>query len=127
MQGKRTDRLNSLIREVLTEVIQKQVKNPHVSPMVSVTCVEITPDLRYAKVYINVIGDKEEKQKTLDALQVSAGFIATNASKKMTIHYFPTLTFYLDQTLDDQMRIEGILYEVKKEKEQRDANNETSS
>lgn len=119
MAPKRTDRLNSLLQEVISEVIRRDVKNPHVNELISVTKVDITKDLRHAKVYISVIGDDHTKQETLIGLQSAAGFIGTRASKKMVIRYFPELTFKLDETVDQQMRVDSILKELKKERELR--------
>ena len=114
MSKYRAARLNSLLKEVITEVIHKNVKNPHVNEMITVTRVDITKDLRQAKVFISVIGSKEQKQETLQALQSAAGFIAVTASKKVVLRYFPVLTFYLDDSLDKHMRIEELLKQVSK-------------
>ena len=78
----RTDRLNSLLTAVLSEVIMKDVKNPDVHTLTSVTSVDISKDLHHAKVYVSVIGTDQEKEKTLKALESEAGFIACSASKK---------------------------------------------
>ena len=120
---KRTDRLNSLLKEVISEVIHRQVRNPHVNELVTVTRVDITKDLHYAKVYISVIGSKEAKQETLQALESAAGFIAVNASKKVVMRYFPTLTFKLDDGVDKHMRIEELLHEIKMKKTAADGEN----
>lgn len=115
----RTDRLNSLLKEVLSEVIRNDVKNPHVSELITVTRVDITKDLRHAKVYISVIGTNENKAETMDALQTAAGFIAVNASKKVVMRYFPDLTFKLDDSVDKHMRIQQLLSEISAEREGR--------
>lgn len=113
MKRNRTDRLNSLLQEVLSEVITRDVNDPKVSTFTTVTKVEITPDLHYANVYISVIGTPEEKEKTILALQRSAGFIGKIASKKVVMRYFPSLTFKLDTSVDKHMKIEQILNEIK--------------
>ena len=113
MKRKRTDRLNSLLKEVLSEVIRRDVNDPEVSEFTSVTKVDITSDLHYAKVYISIIGSQEEKEKTIEALQKSAGFIGSIASKKVVMRYFPSLTFKLDTSVEKQMKIEEILQEIK--------------
>ncbi|MES2345660.1 MAG: 30S ribosome-binding factor RbfA [Chlamydiota bacterium] len=76
MAKRRTDRLNSLLKEVISEVIMRDVRNPHVTTLITVTRVDISSDLHYAKVYISVIGSQVEKDETLKALQSAAGFIA---------------------------------------------------
>lgn len=119
MAIKRTDRLNSLLKEVISEVIRNEVSNPHVNQLVTVTRVDITTDLHYAKVYISVIGDEKSKQETLKALQSAAGFIAVSSSKKVVMRYFPELRFYLDDSVDKHMRIEEILTQIDAERKSR--------
>lgn len=119
MAKQRTDRLNSLLKEVISEVIRKDVRNPHVNELITVTRVEITKDLHYAKVFISVIGDETQKAETLKALHTAAGFIAVTASKKVVMRYFPELTFKLDDSVDKHMRIEKILGEISNERESR--------
>lgn len=118
MAKQRTDRLNSLLKEVISEVIRRDVRNPHVNELLTVTRVDITKDLHYAKVYISVIGTPEEKANTLNALQSAAGFIAVNASKKVVMRYFPSLTFKLDDAVDKHMRIETLLNEISAKKQE---------
>lgn len=119
MAKQRTDRLNSLLKEVLSEVIRRDVKNPHVSELVTVTRVDISKDLHYAKVYISVIGTPEQKQETLKALTSASGFIAVNSSKKVVMRYFPELTFKLDDSVDQHMKIEELLGKIATERETR--------
>jgi ribosome-binding factor A len=119
MATNRIDRLNSLLKEVISEVIFREVKNPHVNELLTVTHVEVTKDLHHAKVYVSVIGSEEQKKDTIAALQSAAGFIAVNSSKKITIRYFPTLTFKLDESVDKQMRIEMLLNQISAEKDAR--------
>ncbi len=117
---RRTDRLNSLLKEVLSEVIRKDVRNPKVHEFVSISKVDITKDLHYAKVYISVIAEESEKQETLKALQSAAGFIGCIASKKVVMRYFPHLTFIIDDSVEKHMRINSLLEQIKIEKDNRD-------
>lgn len=124
--AKRVDRLNSLLKEVISEVIRKDVKNPHVNEFLTITRVDITSDLRYAKVYVSVIGSETEKQETLLALNSAAGFIAVHASKKVVMRYFPSLTFILDDSVSKQMRIESLLSKISQERKTRETQNDNS-
>ncbi|HEU63911.1 MAG: Ribosome-binding factor A [Candidatus Anoxychlamydiales bacterium] len=117
MKDKRVKRLNSLLREVISEVLQKDVKNPNISKFTTITDVDMTADGRYAKIFITVMGEDEEKKDTLEALNQAAGFISVNAAKKVVLRYFPTLTFELDTSLEKHMKIDKILTDIKKEKE----------
>jgi ribosome-binding factor A len=115
----RTSRLNSLLKEVISDIIRRDVRNPHVNELVTVTRVDITKDLRHAKVYISVIGTQQQKEETLNALQSAAGFIAVQSSKEVVMRYFPALSFKLDDSVDKHMRIEELLGKIASEKEQR--------
>jgi ribosome-binding factor A len=119
MPKQRTPRLNSLLKEVISDVIRKEVRNPHVNELLTVTRVDITKDLHYAKVYISVIGSETEEQETLQALQSAAGFIAVNSSKKVVMRYFPALTFKLDDSVQKHMRIEELLKNISEERHTR--------
>lgn len=120
MAKKRTARLNSLLKEVISDVIRKDTRNPHINQLMTVTRVEITPDLHYAKVYVSVIGLDSVKIETIDALQNAAGFIAVNASKQVVMRYFPQLTFKLDDSVDQHMRIEQLLHDIGTERQARE-------
>lgn len=109
----RIDRINSLLKEVIAEVIRKRVRNPKINQFLTVTRVETTKDLKHAKVFISLIGDEEEKAQTLKALKSAAGFIGVNAAKQVTLRFFPTLSFVIDDTVEKQMHIHNILEELK--------------
>ena len=116
---RRTHRLNSLLKEVISEVIRKDVGHPKVSSLITVTEVDITKDLTLAKVFISVIGTDAEKQETIKALQSAAGYIAVLASKKVVLRHFPSLTFKLDESVDAHLRINSILKDIEHKKQQR--------
>ncbi len=118
-ENKRVKRLNSLLKEVLSEVILTEVKDPRMAPLITVTSVDITNDLHHAKVYISIIGTDKERRETIEALESAAGFIGVNASKKVTMRYFPTLTFKLDTSVDKQMKIDALLEKIHEEEEER--------
>ncbi len=116
MKKNRLARVDSLLKEVIFEVIQKEVRNPHVSTFVTVTKVETSADLHHAKVYISMICSDEEKLKVLSALQSAAGFIAVHAAKKAQLRYFPNLTFKLDTSIEEHMKIQKIIGEIEQER-----------
>ncbi len=120
MSGRRIERINSLLKEVISDVIHKQVKNPHLPALITVTNVDITRDLRHAKVFVSVIGDDKEKALAIDALQSASGFIGVNASKQVEMRYFPDLKFILDDTIEHQMRIDTIVTDIQAERETRE-------
>lgn len=119
MEKKRIQRLNSLLTEVISEVIRNEVKDPRVHKFISITSVDITNDLHHAKVFVSVIGSEKEKTQTIEALNSAAGFIAQSASKKVTMRYFPALFFKLDTTVEEQLRIDAVLQKIHEEQQSR--------
>jgi len=118
--NRRIERLNSLLKEVISDVIRDEVKNPHLPKLITITQVDVTKDLHHAKVYVSVIGDEKTKQEALQALQSASGFIGVHASKEIKIRYFPELTFVLDNTVDKQSRIEEIIHKIEQERQGRE-------
>jgi len=116
---KRTDRLNSLLKQVISEVITREVRNPRVNTLITVTGVDISKDLHNATVYISVIGTDAEKRQTLQALQSAAGFISVQASKKVVMRYFPHLLFSLDESVEEHLRIDSLLDKIHDEQQHR--------
>lgn len=124
MTKQRTPRLNSLLKEVISDVIRNEVRNPHVNEFVTVTRVDITKDLRHAKVYISVIGSKAQKEETVLALQSAAGYVAVLASKQVVMRYFPALTFKVDDSVEKHMHVENMLHKIAEERETRHAHSD---
>lgn len=119
MQRKRIKRLNSLLKEVLSDVVNREVKDPRLAPFVAISSVDISNDLHHAKVYVSVIGSDIERRDTIEALTSAAGFIGVNAAKKVIMRYFPTLTFKLDTTVDELMKIDALLDKIQREDDKR--------
>lgn len=120
MSERRIQRLNSLLKQVISDVILKEVKNPHLTRLLTITNVEITKDLQHAKVFVSVIGEEAAKKKALSLLQASAGFIAVSSSKQVVLRTFPQLTFVLDESVDRQIRIETLITRIQDERASRE-------
>lgn len=116
---RRTERLGSLLKEVISEIIRHKVRNPKIAELTTITNVDITTDLHYAKVHVSVIGDESVRKETVEGLNSAASYIAVLTSKKVVMRYFPELTFILDTSADDQFHIENIIQDLEKERESR--------
>ncbi|MCR5027815.1 MAG: 30S ribosome-binding factor RbfA [Fibrobacter sp.] len=112
----RTVRLDEQFREEISKLLMKGLKDPRIG-FVTISRVEITNDLSYAKVYISVLGSDREKAASLIGLRNSAGFIRTYLGKALKIRKIPQLSFQLDESLDHAMHIEEILAELKEQGE----------
>lgn len=109
---RRVERLNSLLKEVLCEVVRHDVKHAKSFDLATISQVSFSDDLKHARVFVSVIGSQQQKQELIAALRGIAGYIAVLASKKMVIRFFPILTFQLDDSVDKVHRIETLLEKV---------------
>jgi ribosome-binding factor A len=96
----RIERLNSLLRQEISDLLQREVKDPRIGNFVSITSVEISPDLSFARVFVSRFGTDAEKQETLSALTSAAGFIRHELSERMKARRIPELSFRLDNTIE---------------------------
>lgn len=107
--SRRTERLNSQIRRDLSELLRYEVKDPRVSGVVSVTRVDVSSDLQYARVYVSVYGTLSEKEKTMAALGSAAGFLRRHLRGRLDTRQAPTLRFFLDDTLTEGNKMLDLL------------------
>lgn len=120
MATPRVLRLNSLLKEVISEVIHRGIHHaPYINEFITITRCEITADLSYAKVFVSILGSDADKLKSLQALNDMSHQITMMSSKKIRIRHFPELTFEFDTGLEKQMRIEELLHKIKNEREAR--------
>ncbi len=118
MKPRRIEKINSLLIEVLSEVILQDLKHRNIPELITVTSVDTSNDLTSAKVYVSIIdNDRKKKEAVVLMLQNMAPYIAVLASKKITLRYFPVLTFKVDDSLDKYMKIDTILKKLNVEKE----------
>lgn len=96
----RIERVNSLIRQEICELLQRQVKDPRLGNFIAVTEVSTSPDLKYAKVFISRIGSEEEKQETLSVLASASGFFRKELAKRLKLRYVPELSFHWDDSIE---------------------------
>ena len=115
MASNRIGRINEEIQRELSALIPA-VKDPRVSGMISVTAVETTPDLRYAKAYISVL-DKENGERVLKGLRSASGWLRRELGSALKLRYTPELVFQLDDSIDKGAHILELLCSVEGPKE----------
>jgi ribosome-binding factor A len=103
-------RINEVLREVIGSAISADLSDPRIG-FVTVTSVETSPDLRTAKVHVSVLGNEEERQSTLAALQSSHGVIQSKIAAETRMKRTPSLSFHYDDTAEKGMRISRLLDE----------------
>lgn len=109
----RHERLEQDSKVALSHIIAYELKNPSVTGLISVTDVKITPDQKYAKVYVSVFG-KKDKQKVIDALAKSGGYIKGELGRKVRMRCVPSLTFELDDSIEYGSHMDKVISDVLK-------------
>ena len=108
----RLNRINEELKKELSNVINYELKNPNVTGMISVTKTKITPDFKYAKVYVSILNSKNIK-KTMEGLKESSGFMRSQIAKTINLRITPELIFELDDSIQYGEKIDSILKELK--------------
>lgn len=114
MSKHRLSRINEEVRREVSEIIRNELKDPRISTLCSVVAAEVTPDLKYAKVYISVLGSEEEKKSTLTGLNSAAGYVRKELGERINLRNNPEVHFELDKSIEHGARILDILSEINK-------------
>ena len=112
---RRVERINDLLRSELSELIGRELKDPRLAGLISITEVETTSDLRHAKVFVSVFGSDEERQSSLAALRSAAGFLRHEVAQRIVIRHMPELDFRIDSSIERGDRILRLLRQVAEE------------
>ncbi len=109
---RRTERINHLIRAEISDLMLREVKDPRLSGLVTITEVDTAPDLRTAKVFISVLGTEEDKKKVLQGLTAAGGFMRHELAERLTMRIIPQLYFCLDQSIEHGAEILNLIKQV---------------
>src|SRR3989339_896540 len=101
----RVDRIRKALIKEVSDIIQRHIKDPRISGIVSVTDVEVSPDYKYAKVYVSVYGSDEQKEQTIEALQDSTSYVRGEIGKRIRLRHTPEIEFIRDDSLERGSRI----------------------
>lgn len=112
MQGKRIERVNQLLKEEISTLLQGELKDPRIG-FVTVTGVEVTKDFRLAKVYVSVLGSEEEWKASFAALESARGFIRHWLQHHLSLRVIPTLLFRPDRSMAHAAHIQSLLAEIR--------------
>ena len=107
--NRRIERINSQLRSEISKMILTDIKDPRISSVVSITRVETTGDMSYAKVFVSVYGSDADKRNTLKAMSSAKGFIQNELLHRLAIRRPPSLSFRLDETIEQGNEILELL------------------
>ncbi len=118
MAKHRAGRINEEMKKEISAIVMGGLKDPRITAMTTITAVEVTSDLSYAKVFTSIFGTDEEKQDTLEGLKSSVGFIRHELGKRIQIRKIPQLIIVLDETLDRGMHIDELIKQANAKKDE---------
>lgn len=125
MNEKRINRISEEVKKVVSELLYNGLKDPRINSMTSITRVEVTRDLRFAKIYVSVLGNKEEKENTIEGLDRAKGFIRKEIGNRIDLRYAPEPLFYLDESIEQAIYMSKLIDEINKNVEHdKDESNE---
>jgi ribosome-binding factor A len=118
MKAKRAARVADLLRKEITDLLLKEIKDPGIG-FITVTGLDLSNDLRYARVYVSVMDKSpEQSEVTFAALQRASGFIRHRVYKNLRLKHAPEIKFFPDESIDRGFRIDEVLKELEKDEEE---------
>jgi len=110
---RRSDRVAAAIREEVATFLAEDAKDPRITGLVTVTGVDVTRDLRHAKVFVSVLGTETERASTFDGLASAAGHLRSRVGKALRLRLAPEISFRQDESVAHAARIEDLLAKIK--------------
>ena len=105
-------RINSEVQRELSSLILREIKDPRISTMTTIVAVEVSPDLKMAKVYVSVLGDEEQKNETLKGLKSAASFLRTQLAKNINLRNTPELIFIMDESIEYGVNMSKLIDDI---------------
>ena|SRR5690625_1318017 len=115
MSNVRVHRVGEQVKQELSQLFQRELKDPRIG-FVTVTGVEMSGDLQQAQVFISVLGNQEQKDKTLQAIDAASGFIRSEIGKRVRLRHVPEFIFKMDESIEYGNRIERLIRDVNQDK-----------
>ena len=113
----RQEKLGELIAVELSDLLRTRMKDPRVG-FASITHVEVSGDLRHAKIFVSVMGSEEERVATMRALKHATGFLRHELAGRIVLRYMPELVFKLDNSIAQGARILELIHQIEQEEQQ---------
>lgn len=110
-EHRRADRVAAEIQRVLAELLQRRSKDPRLAD-VTITAVRLTPDLRFARVFFTLLGERADQAAALAGLEHAMPFLRRGVAEGLSLRYVPDLAFAYDETLESARRIDSLLHEL---------------
>jgi len=111
----RIERINNLVRREISELLQRQVKDPRLGTFIAVTAVATSPDLKHARVFVSGLSSQEEKKEAMSALTAASGFFRKELMKNLRLRRIPELSFHWDDSIERGDRLLRLIDQANSE------------
>jgi ribosome-binding factor A len=110
--SRRTERLSKLIKQEISALLEREVNDPRLGSLISVTEVSVSPDLKYAKVFVSILGDEIDKADMLAGFNAASGFLRKKLAPRLRMRCIPQLSFYYDDSIERGARVLKLIEQV---------------
>ncbi len=110
----RPERVAHLMRREVAEILETKLRDPRLASTVTVTDVEVTHDLSFARIYVTILGDPAHREPGMAALQHAAGFVRHELGGRLGLREVPEVRFQYDESLDRGQRVEELLKKIER-------------
>ena len=110
----RPEKVAQLMRREIADILERKLRDPRITSAVTVTDVEITPDLAFARVYVTILGDEQARRSSLEGLQRATGFVRHELGGRLDLREVPELRFQYDDSLNRGARVDDLLRRIER-------------
>jgi len=110
--SRRAERLNKVIKQEISDLLEREIDDPRLNNLISVTEVSISPGFRYAKVFVSVLGNEKDKADMLTGFNAAEGFLRRKLSSRLRLKTAPSISFYCDNSIERGARVSDLFEQV---------------
>lgn len=113
---RRSERTSKVIQREISQLLERQVNDPRLSTLISVTGVSLSPDLKYAKIYVSILGNEANKRDMLAGFNTASGFLRKELASHLKLKYTPQLSFHYDDSIERGASLLNLIKQVSNNK-----------
>ena len=110
--SRRTERLNKVIKQEISDLLEREIDDPRLNNLISVTEVSISSDFKHAKVFVSVLGNEKDKTDMLTGFNAASGFLRRKLSSRLRLKRAPHVSFYCDDSIERGARVSNLFEQV---------------
>ena len=112
---RRTERINSIIKKEISDLLREQINDPRLTSLISITKVTTSPDLKHSRVFISTLGDQVNKNEILQGFTAASGFLRRQLANRLELKHTPELSFHLDDSIERGVKVLKLIERVASE------------